>query len=89
MVTKSEQWASLSEGGKREYIKFGEERKAILPGETDQGPPIINPPKIQADPWINIVILSGHCSLLQHYQHMTTQCKGMNSTVHLSNFTLM
>lgn len=90
MVTRSEQWASLSEGEKRGYSKdiFGEERKAIFLGKTDQGPPIINPPKMQADPWINTVILCGHSPLL-HYQYMTRQCKGMKSTVHLSDFTLV
>ena len=89
MVTQREQWAGLSQEGKRRFDKFGEERKGILLGKTDQGPPIINPPKIQPDPWINSVILRGHCPLLQHYQYMTTQRKGMNNTVHLTGPTLV
>lgn len=55
-----EQWEGLSQEGKRGLGKFGEERKGHLLGKTDQGPPVINPPKIQPDPWINTMILCSH-----------------------------
>lgn len=87
-VTQKGQRAGLSQEGKRGFNKFGEERKGILEGRTDQGPPIINLPKLQPDPWINSVILQGHWPLL-HYQYVTIQCKAMNNTLHLSGLTLM
>lgn len=62
--TEREQWAGLPQEGKRGFDMFGEERKGILLGKTDQGPPINNPPKIQPDPWISTVIPRGHCPLL-------------------------
>lgn len=68
----------------RGFNKFGEERKGILLGRTDQGSLIINLPKPQPNPWTNSVILQGHWPLL-HCQYVTIQ--GMNSALewpHLS-----
>jgi len=70
---RREQHVGLSQEGKRGFDEFQEERKWILLGKTDEGPPIINPPKIQPDPWINTLTLRGRCLLLQHYQHVTTE----------------
>lgn len=49
---------SLSQEGQRGFNKFGEERRGILLGRIDQGPSIINLPKLQPGSWIYSVILT-------------------------------
>lgn len=65
-ITEREQAAGLSQEEKRGFDEFGEEKKRILQGQRDQGPPIISLSETLPAPWTSNVILHGHHLLLWH-----------------------
>lgn len=62
-VSQRGEGTGLSQEEKKGFDKFGEERKMILQGKRDHGPPIINLSETQPAPPTNSMILHGHSQL--------------------------
>lgn len=78
-ITERERVAGLSQEEKRRFDESGEEKKRILQGQRDQGPPTISLSETQPAPWTSNVKPHGH-NLLQHSWYMNTQRKGMSNS---------